>query len=666
MTRRWAGGLPAGVGVLAGAGPAHPLDLQAFERCRLNLIRLRVGVNPAEDVGSWRDAGASMVILQLLSPLPSQAPTSPGEFVEAFSSEIARFLDQGVRYLEVHDEPNRVDRGAGISWQDGAAFAAWFREVAARLRDRFGDAVKLGFPALAPSRLPRPDPSAPVDDLTFLEPCRDALAEADWAALHLYWRTVEEMRAFDGPLQALRMYLEPFADQDFIVTEFANVNPELASTVRGDQYAEFYTTMAQYDRILGVCGFLLHAEDPRYAPLAWLDADGHPRAMVARIADRPAMPDPYRLWMTWPTEYPDYNQFFGENQRTYYDCCRMAGGHNGVDLRVDFSTPEDSPIWSALPGTVVQVALDETGYGHHLRVRSYGPIGEEITLIYAHLSGIVVSTGMLVERGDLLGWAGSTGWSTGPHLHLGMRIAGIHNPAIFDWLNPLPYLESQPRGVPREAYARTYVLLPPGAGADWAAAVVRGSWATHRFTVGGSADDAGIGALDLRRVIAVNPGRWSGDLAAFFAEHYPGVIYVPVSTASPEALEAWLASPPPLPARPPEVVPSWPFGLPRAPYDRTYLLLPPGAGPDWALAAVHATWDRSRFTVGGSADDAGIGDLDARRVLAVNPEAWPGDLEAFFAAHYPGVAVVPLRADTPEQLVARLRDVMAAKDDPDA
>jgi hypothetical protein len=87
-------------------------------------------------------------------------------------------------------------------------------------------------------------------------------------------------------------------------------------------------------------------------------------------------------------------------------------------------------------------------------------------------------------------------------------------------------------GQPREQYARTYVLLPPDAGEDWAAAAVKGGW-KFRFTIGGSADDAGIGDLERRRVVAVNPQKWTDDLAAFFAEHYPGVVYVPVKAESP-------------------------------------------------------------------------------------------------------------------------------------
>jgi hypothetical protein len=100
-----------------------------------------------------------------------------------------------------------------------------------------------------------------------------------------------------------------------------------------------------------------------------------------------------------------------------------------------------------------------------------------------------------------------------------------------------PQVVTPQRGRPREQYERTYVLLPPDADASWALAVVDGAWDQHRYTIGGSADDAGIGALNVRRVVAVNPGEWSTDLRAFFAEHYPGVEYTPVEAETPKKLK---------------------------------------------------------------------------------------------------------------------------------
>jgi len=98
-------------------------------------------------------------------------------------------------------------------------------------------------------------------------------------------------------------------------------------------------------------------------------------------------------------------------------------------------------------------------------------------------------------------------------------------------------------------------------------------------------------------------------------------------------------------------------GAPREQYERIYVLLPPGADSNWASAAIHATWDDHHYTVGGSADDAGIGDLDGRTVIAINPSYWQDDLEVFFQTHYPGVRYIPLEAATPQQLVTRLQAI---------
>lgn len=75
-------------------------------------------------------------------------------------------------------------------------------------------------------------------------------------------------------------------------------------------------------------------------------------------------------------------------------------------------------------------------------------------------------------------------------------------------LEPEPEPEGPRRGDPRVQYARTYVLMPPGAGQEWALAVVNATWDTRRLTLGGSADDAGVGALQSKTVIVVNPQKW--------------------------------------------------------------------------------------------------------------------------------------------------------------
>lgn len=97
------------------------------------------------------------------------------------------------------------------------------------------------------------------------------------------------------------------------------------------------------------------------------------------------------------------------------------------------------------------------------------------------------------------------------------------------------------KGYPREKYNRTVLLMHPTANGDWIKAVIdSGTWDAMRVTIGGSADDAGIGALDYRRVLAVRPSDWPSDLSVFFDTYYPGVIYIPIEVETPDQLRAWL------------------------------------------------------------------------------------------------------------------------------
>ena len=99
-------------------------------------------------------------------------------------------------------------------------------------------------------------------------------------------------------------------------------------------------------------------------------------------------------------------------------------------------------------------------------------------------------------------------------------------------------------------------------------------------------------------------------------------------------------------------------GEPRIQFERFYVLLPPGADSEWAKAIIEATWNDHRYTVGGSADDAGIGDLDSRIVLAVNPDLWGGPkvLREFFKENYPAVRYRSVKAASPTELLEKLQE----------
>jgi hypothetical protein len=656
-------------GLLVGNGPVTNADIEIIRRAELDALKLRAIVNPASDLAIFRDLGIHSFLVQLLSPEPGEHPTTPQAFVDYFAPSVERFVRAGVRDFEIHGEPNRADGGYGVSWDSAAAFGAWFADIADTLRATFGPQLRAGFPGLTPPPPCQAGVSPSVPESSFLGQSTAAIQEADFVCCHIHWNTPAELRNMNGGMRFIGKYLERFPSKPLIISEFSNLDESTSGADKGRQYAEFYLTCAQYDgchqdwpgnpvdwpRLQAAYAFILRSPDPVYASQVWLDSSGQPRGVAAGVAARARMPDPAALRPAWPTEYRHYTQYYGENQEWYHDISNsLNGGHNGADLHVDTVNPASSPIRSCLNGTVTRKVISNEGYGNHAYVTSQVENVGPVTMLYGHMTHVSVEKGDTVQAGQAIGSAGSTGASTAPHLHLSLKIEGLNIPSNGNHLNPRPYLDPPPpsRGLPRSPYARTYVLLPPDAGSAWAREVIEATWNSQRFTVGGSADDAGIGDLDRRRVVAVNPAAWTDDLEAFFESHYPGVIYVPVTAGAPADLEGELDMLPGLPlVSPPQ--PS-PRGLPRVPYARTYVLLPPGADSAWAQAVVAAAWDTNRFTIGGSADDAGIGDLDFRRVIAVNPAAWGDDLHAFFETHYAGTLYVPLVADSPQELQERL------------
>jgi len=130
----------------------------------------------------------------------------------------------------------------------------------------------------------------------------------------------------------------------------------------------------------------------------------------------------------WPVTSVTITQLFGENPEDY----QRFGypGHNGLDM------VGNPPILSALKGAVEKVGWEEAGYGKYIVVRS-----GEVSCYYAHLSSVNVAPGDLVQPGQPIAIMGSTGNSTGVHLHFGLRVgkAGAYK----GFADPLPYLQGK-------------------------------------------------------------------------------------------------------------------------------------------------------------------------------------------------------------------------------
>ena len=128
---------------------------------------------------------------------------------------------------------------------------------------------------------------------------------------------------------------------------------------------------------------------------------------------------PFQL-VAWPAD-GEKTSGFGPRVHPIFGSVRQ---HNGIDLDGDTG----DRVRAARSGEVI-LAGQRSGFGNTIAI--YHGLG--YSTLYAHLSRIEVSVGQQVQSGDRIGAIGSTGWSTGPHLHFELRIDGKA-------VDPTPYL----------------------------------------------------------------------------------------------------------------------------------------------------------------------------------------------------------------------------------
>ncbi|WP_346317282.1 M23 family metallopeptidase [Chitinophaga sp. YIM B06452] len=103
--------------------------------------------------------------------------------------------------------------------------------------------------------------------------------------------------------------------------------------------------------------------------------------------------------------------------------------HSGLD----FTAPSGTPIYATGDGAIEEASLSDVGYGNHVVVNH----GYGYKSLYGHMVRIKVKRGQQVKRGDVLGWVGSTGKSTGPHCHYEVMKNGTKVDPVYFFYNDL-------------------------------------------------------------------------------------------------------------------------------------------------------------------------------------------------------------------------------------
>lgn len=124
-----------------------------------------------------------------------------------------------------------------------------------------------------------------------------------------------------------------------------------------------------------------------------------------------------RSFLRSPVEFGRVTSKFAHKR--FHPILKGWRAHRGVD----YGAPRGTPVRATGDGAV-KLAGRLHGYGKTVTIRH----GEKYTTLYAHLNNYAkgIKAGARVRQGDIIGYVGSTGWSTGPHLHYEFRVNGVH------------------------------------------------------------------------------------------------------------------------------------------------------------------------------------------------------------------------------------------------
>ncbi len=254
-------------------------DFAVVNQARLEAVRITQDT-PDAAIARLRSLNPNIFLLARLTTDLHTEPLSPQAFTDRLRPHLARLYAQGIRYFEIHTQPNLHANGWMVGWNDGAAFAAWFLGVLAIWRPQFPEA-KFGFPGLSPGD---DVPNQRFAALRFLDQADQAAIAADWLGVACYWNTYVEMRS-TAHGRGFETYRLRYPHKLLFITDFANINPLTDDDARGNQYLDYYHDLRERPGFgAAFADFLTPGTAAAY--LGWSDNQGRPTAVVARVAER--------------------------------------------------------------------------------------------------------------------------------------------------------------------------------------------------------------------------------------------------------------------------------------------------------------------------------------------------------------------------------------------
>jgi hypothetical protein len=308
---------------------AFPESIKAARLEALKLVPLNDGAKMSKVYNWLRAQGIAFVMVRLTwkpnpiwadMPAATRMSNAVQSFVETTRGQLEFAYDNGVRYFEVHNEPNitpnptdPIGDGLGSAWLGPGDFAEWFSRVTDALRAIRGD-IYLGFPGLAPRGTDYADYGGGMVKVNgqpllwntdkWLSICKPVIDEkADWIGAHCYWQFdgngLYGIQNPDSGGMYWRRYKAKFPGKLLFITEFSNNGGAISHQDKGRQYAN-YIAMLRNEKAIGAAfAYALYwATDPNHE--GWVSANEEgkfkmgpiPGAMGAAMAANAATANP--------------------------------------------------------------------------------------------------------------------------------------------------------------------------------------------------------------------------------------------------------------------------------------------------------------------------------------------------------------------------------------
>jgi hypothetical protein len=242
-------------------------DWEVVRIARIEALGLTTAAMPV-DVEGARAVTPSMFVLGRLTVSVQGRVPQPADFVRLVEYSARRLYDCGVRYFEIHNEPNLMPEGYGTSWRGGREFGEWFLHVVGMLRPGFPGA-QFGWPGLSPGPTVE---GMRLDHRSFLEDARNEIRQADWIGCHCYWQDEASMLSEEGGLGYL-VYRRLWPDKLLLITEFSNTASGADGSAKGNQYLKYYEYLRNQPGIGAAFAFGASASS-RHPSEVWRSEDG--------------------------------------------------------------------------------------------------------------------------------------------------------------------------------------------------------------------------------------------------------------------------------------------------------------------------------------------------------------------------------------------------------